>query len=340
MKPDSKAHRRAKWRLRQPVAAMFGAAALVLGFGGNAVPAEPYPTRMVRLVVPFPAGGTTDLFARHLAAKLAASLGQQFVVENRGGAGGTVAAASVATAEPDGYTLILGAVSTHAINQSLYPRLSYDVLRDFAPVAFVAEVPNVLVVNPRNIAATTVPAFIAEAKASPRKLSMASAGSGTSIHLAGEMFKQAAGIDLVHVPYRGSAPAINDLVAGHVDVIFDNIPSAIEQVRAGHIRAIAVTTAKRSPALPDTPTISESGLPGFETSAWFALFAPAGTPREIVEKLNEETRRALNSPDTRERYALVGADTRDLDPDALRAFVAAEIEKWAKVVKAGKVTSD
>ena len=298
-----------------------------------ASPADTYPSRIVKLIVPFPAGGTTDIFARHIGDRLAKAFGHNFVIDNRGGAGGNIGSDAVAKADPDGYTLLVGTVGTHAINSSLYTRMPYDPLKDFAPVAYLAGVPNIMEVNPKNVKATTVEEFIAEAKAAPKKLSFASSGNGTSIHLSGEMFKQMTGVELVHVPYRGSAPAVNDLIAGQVDVMFDNLPSSIEQVRGGNLRAIAVTSLKRSVALPDVPTIAESGLPGFDASSWFAIFAPAKTPPEIVAKLNAEVLKALADPELQKRFADIGGEIRPYKPDELAAFVKAEIEKWAKVVK-------
>ncbi len=325
--------------MRKFTAALIGLAA---GFHVlAALGADPYPSRPVRMIVPFPAGGTTDIFARHVGDKLSKALGQNFVIDNRGGAGGNVGSDAVAKAEPDGYTILMGTVGTHAINQSLYTKMPYEALRDFAPVAFVAGVPNVLVVNPKAVKATTVPEFIAEAKGAGKKFNMASSGNGTSIHLSGEMFKQMTGVDLVHVPYRGSAQAINDLIAGQVECMFDNLPSSIEQIRAGNLRAIAVTSAKTTTALPNVPTIAESGgLPGFDASSWFGLFAPAKTPREIVEKLNLEVRKALEDPELRARFADIGGEIRAYSPDEFRGFVQAELDKWAKVVKASGAKVD
>jgi tripartite-type tricarboxylate transporter receptor subunit TctC len=324
--------------LKIAAAALAGAAALLAGPAAHA--AEAYPTRPIRMVVPFPAGGTTDIFARHMGERLSRAFGQNVVIENRGGAGGNLGSDAVAKAEPDGYTILMGTVGTHAINHSLYRTMPFDALRDFAPVAFVAGVPNVLVVNPRNVKAKTVSEFIAEAKASQKTLNMASSGNGTSIHLSGEMFKQMTGVNLVHVPYRGSGPAVNDLVGGQVDLMFDNLPSSIEQVRAGNLRAIALTSAKRSPALPDVPTIAESGVPGFEASSWFGIFAPAKTPREIVERLNGEVRKALADPELQKRFADIGGEIRPYSPEEFRAFVGTELEKWAGVVKASGAKID
>ena len=320
--------------MRQTALALAGALSCLAATAAPAAsPADTYPSRIVKMIVPFPAGGTTDIFARHIGDRLAKAFGHNFVIDNRGGAGDNIGSDAVAKADPDGYTLLVGTVGTHAINSSLYARMTFDPVRDFAPVAFLAGVPNIMEVNPKNVKATTVQEFIAEAKASPKKLSFASSGNGTSIHLSGEMFKQMTGVELVHVPYRGSAPAVNDLIAGQVDLMFDNLPSSIEQVRGGNLRAIAVTSLKRSVALPDVPTIAESGLPGFDASSWFAIFAPAKTPPEIVAKLNAEVLKALPDPELQKRFADIGGEIRPYKPDELGAFVKAEIEKWAKVVK-------
>lgn len=320
---------------------LFG---LTLGFLAGLVGAASaqgtYPNRPVRVIVPFAAGGTTDIFARLLGERLSQSLGQQFVIENRGGAGGNLGADAVAKAEPDGYTLVMGTVGTHAINASLYAKMPYDPLTDFASVAFVAGVPNLMVVNPRNVKANTVQEFIVEAKNTPRKFNMASSGNGTSIHLSGELFKQITGVEMPHVPYRGSGPAINDLVGGQVDVMFDNLPSSIEHAKAGSLRPLAVTSAQRSPALPNTPTLAESGLPGFEATSWFALFAPKGTPTEITAKLNQEVRKALEAPELRTRFAELGGEIRPMSPDELSAYVRSEHEKWGRVVKASGAKVD
>src|SRR5262245_9523001 len=227
-----------------------------------------YPNKPVRLIVPFSAGGTSSVFARLVADKLGQTLGQQFIIDNRGGAGGNIGVDAAAKAPPDGYTLVLGVVGTHAINPHIYPRMPFDPLTDFESIAYVAGVPNVMVVNPTNVKAKTVAEFIVEARATPRQFNMASSGNGTSIHLAGEMFQQSTGVKMTHVPYRGSSQAITDLVAGQVDIDFDNLPSSLEQVKAGNLRALAVTSANRSPALPDVPTLQESGLAGFDATGW------------------------------------------------------------------------
>jgi tripartite-type tricarboxylate transporter receptor subunit TctC len=322
-----------------------GVLGLVLGLaaGSAAGPATAqgtYPNRPVRVIVPFVAGGTTDIFARLLGEKLSQSLGQQFVIENRGGAGGNIGTDAVAKAEPDGYTLVMGTVGTHAINASLYTKMPYDPLTDFAPVAYAAGVPNLMVVSPKNVKATTVQEFIAEAKAKPGKFNMASSGNGTSIHLSGELFKQITGVEMPHVPYRGSGPAINDLIGGQVDVMFDNLPSSIEHAKAGSLRPLAVTSSQRSAALPNIPTLAEAGLPGFEATSWFALFAPKGTPTEITTKLNQEVRKALETPDLQKRFAELGGEIRPMSPDELMAYVRSEHEKWARVVKASGAKVD
>ncbi|WP_201859980.1 Bug family tripartite tricarboxylate transporter substrate binding protein [Microvirga soli] len=324
---------------RRMLGLLLGAGACLASAAALAQPAT-YPTRPVRVIVPFTPGGTTDIFARLVGEKLSQSLGQQFVIENRGGAGGNIGADAVAKAEPDGYMLVMGTVGTHAINPSLYAKMPYDALTDFAPVAYVAGVPNLMVVSPKKVKATTVQEFIAEAKATPGKFTMASSGNGTSIHLSGELFKQMTGIEMPHVPYRGSGPAVNDLIGGQVDVMFDNLPSSIEHVRGGNLRALAVTSSKRSPALPDKPTLAEAGLPQFEATSWFALFAPKGTPPEITNKLNQEVRKALETPELQKRFTDLGGEIQPMSPDELMAYVRAEHEKWAKVVKASGAKVD
>jgi tripartite-type tricarboxylate transporter receptor subunit TctC len=308
--------------------------ALAIGLAAGTASAQgAYPDRPVRVVVPFAAGGTTDIFARLLGERLSQALGQQFVIENRGGAGGNIGADAVAKADPDGYTLVMGTVGTHAINASLYARMPYDALGDFAPVAYVAGVPNLMVVNPKNVKAANVQDFIAEAKGAARRFNMASSGNGTSIHLSGELFKQITGVEMPHVPYRGSGPAVNDLIGGQVDVMFDNLPSSIEHAKAGTLRPLAVTSAQRSPAIPNVPTLAESGLPGFEATSWFALFAPKATPAAVVAKLNQEVRKALGTPELQKRFAELGGEIRPMSPDELAAYVRSEHDKWAKVVK-------
>ncbi|HEY4137833.1 MAG TPA: tripartite tricarboxylate transporter substrate binding protein, partial [Casimicrobiaceae bacterium] len=258
-----------------------------------------YPTKPVRLVVPFPAAGTTDIIARATAQKLSEAWGQQVIVDNRPGAAGNIGSELVAKSAPDGYTLLMGTVGTHAINPSLYAKMPYDHVKDFAPVILVAGVPNVLVVNPE-LPVKSVPELIAYAKANPGKLNFASSGSGTSIHLSGELFKAMTGVQMTHVPYKGSAPALTDLVGGQVQLMFDNLPSSLAFIKAGKLRAIAVTSKARAAALPDVPTVAES-IPGFEASSWFGILAPAGTPPDIIARINGEVTRWLATPEAKDK---------------------------------------
>ena len=292
-----------------------------------------YPTKAVRLIVPFPPGGTTDILARAVAQTLSESWGQQVIVDNHPGAGGNIGSDLVAKAPHDGYTLLMGTVGTHAINPSLYAKMPYDHVKDFAPVILVAGVPNVLVVNP-SVPAHSVQELIALAKANPGKLNFASSGNGTSIHLSGELFKTMTGTQITHVPYKGSAPALTDLIGGQVQLMFDNLPSSLAFIKAGKLRALAVTSSTRSAALPDVPTLAESGLPGFEASSWFGVLAPAGTPREVVVKLNGAIDAWLSSAQAREKLASQGAVAAGGPPDAFARHIATESDKWAKVVKA------
>jgi len=294
--------------------------------------APDYPTKPIRIVVPFPPGGATDILARDVAQKLTESWGQQVIVDNRPGAGGNIGSELVAKSAPDGYTLEMGTVGTHAINASLYAKMPYDHVKDFAPVILVAGVPNVLVVNPA-LPVNSVQELIAYAKANPGKLNFASSGNGTSIHLSGELFKVMAGVQMTHVPYKGSAPALQDLLGGQVQLMFDNLPPSLPQIKAGKLRALGVTTATRSPALPDVPTIAESGLPGFESSSWFGVLAPAGTPPAVIAKLNAEIATWVASPDAKQKLLAIGANAAGGTPDDFAKHIAAETAKWAKVVK-------
>jgi tripartite-type tricarboxylate transporter receptor subunit TctC len=304
-----------------------------------AAPAQTYPAKPVRIVVPFPPGGATDILARDVAQKLTEAWGQQVIVDNRPGAGGNIGSELVAKSAPDGYTLEMGTVGTHAINASLYAKMSYDHVKDFAPIILVAAVPNVLEVNPA-VPVNSVAELIAYAKANPGKLNFASSGSGTSIHLSGELFKVMAGVDMTHVPYKGSAPALQDLLGGQVQLMFDNLPPSLPHIKAGKLRALAVTTAARAPALPDVPTVAEAGLPGFEASSWFGLLAPAGTPREIVAKLNGEVAKWLATPEAKEKLSKQGANAAGGTPEDFAKHIAAETEKWAKVVRASGAKVD
>ena len=305
-----------------------------------------WPSKAVRLVVPFAAGGTTDILARSLAPELQKAFGQPFVVDNKPGAGGNLGAADVAKSAPDGYTLLMGTVGTHAINAALYPKMPYDPVKDFVPVTLMAGVPNVLVMNPALAAKfniLTVADFIKVAKANPGKFNMASSGNGTSIHLSGELFKSMTGTYMVHFPYRGSGPALIDLIGGSMDLMFDNLPSALPHIKAGKLKGLAVTSSKRSDAIPELPTIAEAGgaaLKGYEASSWFGLMAPAGTPPEIVARIQQETAKALGSPALKERLQAQGAIPSGMSSADFVAFIAAETRKWAAVVKASGAKVD
>jgi tripartite-type tricarboxylate transporter receptor subunit TctC len=307
---------------------------------------QTWPTKPVRIVVPFAAGGTTDILARALAPELQKAFGQPFIVDNKPGAGGNTGAAEVARAAPDGHTLLMGTVGTQAINVWLYPKLPYDPIKDFVPITLVAGVPNVLVLNPANAARhgiDSVPALIRYAKANPGTLNMASSGNGTSIHLAGELFKSMTGTFMVHIPYRGSGPALLDLVGGSMDLMFDNLPSAMPQIKGGKLTALAVTSATRSAAVPGLPTVAEAGgaaLKGFEASSWFGLLAPAGTPMDIVNRIQQETAKALASPALKERLQVQGAIPSGITSAEFTRLIAAETAKWAKVVKAAGAKVD
>jgi len=303
-----------------------------------------WPTKPVRIVVPFAPGGTTDILARALAPELGKAFGQTFVVENKAGAGGNLGADLVAKAPADGYTLLMGTVGTQAINPSLYPKMPYDAAKDFAPITLVAGVPNVLVMNPANAKAagiTDVRSLIAYARANPGKLNMASSGNGTSIHLSGELFKTMTGTYMVHFPYKGSGPALLDLIGGTMDLMFDNLPSALPQVKAGKLVALAVTSSERSAALPDVATVAEAGpVKGFEATSWFGLLAPAGTSAEIVQRVQQEAAKALASPALKERLLSQGAIPGGTSPADFGRFIAAETKKWAAVVKASGAKVD
>ncbi len=303
-----------------------------------------WPTKPVRIVVPFPAGGTTDILARALAPELGRVFGQTFIVDNKPGAGGNLGAAEVARAAPDGHTLLMGTVGTHGINQSLYPKLPYDPVKDFVPITLVAGVPNVLVMNPAKAEAlkiNSVPDLIRHAKANPGKLNMASSGNGTSIHLSGELFKTMTGTYLLHFPYRGSGPAVLDLIGGTMDLMFDNLPSSLPHIKAGKLKALAVTSAQRSAALPELPTIAEAAnLKGYEASSWFGLLAPAGTPPDIVARLQQETAKALNTAALKERLLSQGAIPSGMPSAEFASMINAETKKWAQVVKASGAKVD
>jgi len=315
----------------------FSALTLFTGTLG-AQPAA-YPTKPIRFVVPYPAGGPLDAVARLLGQKVAESTGQPVIVENKAGAGGNIGADAVAKAPPDGYTILMGAVATHAINPTLYSSIPYDPVRDFIPVTQVASTPNVLVVNP-SVPANNVREFIAYAKTHPGKLNFGSGSTGSAGHLAGELFGAMAGVQMTHVPYKGAAPAMNDLIGGQIQLMFDNLASSLGQVRAGRVRALAVTTARRTALAPELPTIAESGLPGFDISTWFGIFVPARTPREIVERLHSEFTRALAMPEVRDKMLALGAEPVGNRADEFAAYIHAEAEKYARVIKASGARAD
>jgi tripartite-type tricarboxylate transporter receptor subunit TctC len=303
-----------------------------------------WPNKPVKIVVPFAPGGTTDILARAVAPELSKAFGQQFVVENRAGAGGNLGAEVVAKSAADGYTLLMGTVGTHGINRALYPKLPYDPFKDFSPVTLVAAVPNVMVVNADVAKANNINSvkdFVALAKSKPGQLNMASSGNGTSIHLAGELFKSQTGVFMTHIPYRGSGPALMDLAGGQMDVMFDNLPSAMQLIKAGKLKALAVTSAQRSAALPDVPTIEEAaGLKGFEATSWFGLLAPAGTAPDTVNRIQQEVARALNTPTIKEKMLAQGAIPSGNTPAEFAKLIETEHVKWAQVVKASGARVD
>lgn len=302
------------------------------------VQAQPYPSKPVRVVVPYPPGGPTDIVARVLFQQVAESTGQQFVIDNRAGAGGNIGAEHVAKSTADGYTLLIG-TTAHAINMSLFKSLNYDVQKDLAPVSLLTQGPLVLVTHPQ-FPANSVKELIDMAKAKPGSLNFASSGNGQSTHLSAELFNSMAGTKMVHVPYKGSAPALSDLMTGQVGIMFDTTLSAMPFVRAGKLKALGVTSPQRTPAAPDVPTIAESGLPGYEVFAWNGVFVPAGTPKAVVVQLNEEIRKAMQLPQVRDKFSAQGFAASWNTPDQFGVFVRNEVDKWARTVKASGATLD
>jgi tripartite-type tricarboxylate transporter receptor subunit TctC len=303
------------------------------------VHAQNYPARPLRLIVPTAPGGGTDFTGRLVAAKLSETMGQQVVVENRGGGGGSVGADNAAKATADGYTLLLGSIATHAVNPALYKKLPYDHLKDFASVSLIGTVPNALVVHP-SVPVKSMQEFITYAKANPGKINYGSSGVGSPPHLSMELLRSMTGINLVHVPYKGAGPALADLLGGQVQAMCTSLAGLINFVKSGRVRALGVTTAKRNPQLPDVPTIVESGVPGYEVTIWYAVFAPVATPKAIVDKLNAEMVKALNSSEMKERMALQGMDPAPSTPAELTAFVKVETAKWAKAAKDSGATAE
>ncbi|MEJ8857544.1 tripartite tricarboxylate transporter substrate binding protein [Variovorax robiniae] len=304
-----------------------------------ALAADTYPQKPVKLVVPMAAGGNGDIIARLIGKDLAQLLGQPVLVDNRPGAGGNIGADAVAKSPADGYTLVLGAVGTHAINASLYKRMPYDIRRDFTPITMMATVPNVLVV-PAALPVKNVQELIAYGKKHPNGLNFGSSGAGSSIHLSGEMFKSMTGLQMTHVAYKGSAPAMTDLLAGQVDLVFDNLPTALPHIQSGKLRALAVTSTVRSPALPDVPTMEQAGVKGFEAGSWFGILAPAKTPQDVVNALDRDIQASLARPETRKALIDRGFQPATKGPREFTAFIDQEIDKWAVVVKKSGATAD
>jgi tripartite-type tricarboxylate transporter receptor subunit TctC len=305
---------------------------LAVSLASGSALAQSYPAKPLRLVAPFPPGGPADILARIIGQHLSETWGQQVVVDNRAGAGGNIGSDIVAKSAPDGYTLLLGFVGTHAINASLYSSMPYDNVKDFEPVSLVAMVTIILVVHP-SVPAGSVKELIALARSRPGELTFGSPGNGTPQHLAGELFNTMAKVKMLHIPYKGAVPALNDLLGGRVSMIFSSMPPALPHIKTGKLKALAVTSGKRSPAAPDVPTIAESGLPGYEVINWYGVLAPAGTSKDIVSRLNGEIRRILALQDVKERLAAQGAETITSTPQEFGAYVKTETEKWAKVVK-------
>ncbi|WP_077591913.1 tripartite tricarboxylate transporter substrate binding protein [Polaromonas sp. A23] len=319
-------------------------AAIVLAAGtaaaqSNTAVTTPYPTKPIRLVVPFTPGGSTDILARAIGQELTKSWGQAVIVDNVPGAGGSLGADKVAKATADGYTLLMGHIGTLAVNPSLYPSLPYDPIKSFAPVAWVARVPNVLVVNPQ-VAARSVTELVALAKSRPGQLNYGSGGNGSAANLATEYFKLQTGTSLLHIPYRGTAPAVNDLIGGQIQVLFTGAPAVLSQIKNGQLRALAVSSPQRLPALPDLPTVAEAGYKNFEADQWYGVVAPAGTPREIVAKLNTQINLSLNSAELKTRLTNEGAVATPTTPEAFGKHIVSEIARWKPVIQSGRVKAD
>jgi tripartite-type tricarboxylate transporter receptor subunit TctC len=308
-------------------------AGLVLSASANA---QSWPARPITFIVPFPAGGGTDAFARPLAAQLSKQLGKHVIIDNRGGAGGTLGASIAAKATPDGYTFFIGAAH-HAIAPAIYPKLDYDIQKDFIPITVIATPPQVIVVNPQKVEAKDLKSFLEHARQNPGKLNYASAGNGTSHHLAGELFKQHTRTFITHIPYRGAGPALQDLIAGQVDMMFDGLGSSSSHIKTGKIRALAVASATRAPGFPDVPTTAEAGVPGYEVSTWYGIWATKGTPNDVVERMGAEVRKALASPELKTIWHNSGSEIPQMTQAQFTSMIAAEISRWGQVVKAAGV---
>jgi tripartite-type tricarboxylate transporter receptor subunit TctC len=313
--------------------------AIALVFCTGISNAQEWPMKSIKWIVPFPPGGAMDVIARSLAEKSSKSLGQSIIVENKPGAGGNIGSELVARSDADGYTMLITSIGM-ATNKYLYPRLPYDPVKDFAPVSLVAIVPNVLVTNATQPNIKTVADVITNAKAQPGKLTYASAGNGTSIHLAGEVFTSMAKIDMQHIPYKGSSPAVTDLLGGQVNYMFDSITSAKPHIASGKLRPIGLTTLKRSKSLPGVPTIAESGLPGYDVTPWFAVFVPANTPKSIIKKLNASLLSSMNAPEIREKFEAIGAEPIGSSPEELATYLNKEIDRWGRVITTNNIKSD
>lgn len=317
------------------VAAVVG----LIGSSGLAVADPNWPSKPITIIVPFPAGGGTDAFARPLSAHLTKQMGKQIVIDNRGGAGGTLGAGIAAKAAPDGYTFFMGGAH-HAIAPTMYQKLDYDIEKSFVPVMLLATPPQVVVINAQKIPVTDLKGLIEYAKKNPAKLNYGSAGNGSSHHLAGELFKMQTKTFITHIPYRGAGPALSDLIAGQVEMMFDGLGSSSQHIKSGKIKALAVAATKRSPAFPDVPTAAEAGVPGYVVSTWYGLWAPKGTPKEIVDKMTAEVTKALNSPELKNSWLNNGSETPSLTGEAYGKFVNAEIKRWADVAKASGAKMD
>jgi len=313
-------------------------AGALLGTAFGAIASDNFPNRPIKWVVPFTPGGAMDSMARSIGERLSQSLKQPVVIENRPGAGGTIGSSMVAKSEPDGHTMMIVSIG-HAVNPALYPKLSYDPVKSFEPVSLVAIVPNVLVAGPA-VKANNVTELIAAAKAQPGKMTYASAGNGTTIHLGAELFNAMAGVDILHVPYKGSAPAMTDLLGRQVDIMFDSVSSAKPHIDSGRLKALAVTTTKRSSVLPNVPTLSEAGLKGYELNGWYAVFVPAKTPRAIVDRLNAEITNAIKHPDVAKRFAQLGAEPVGSSPEELAKYLDSEMKRWPDIIRARNISAD